>query len=433
MSSLSSKQRKHFAMERRPKMLKDFLTDDSNSCSSTGFISFPRLLDHSSVRNLIQVDLDNARNKTSKGSLLQRSRSKATMISAFQALINAVKSPSNILQRISLSRTLSKRSDSSEVKTMITTVKIKDIIRWKSFCDLVDQDKSQPSTYHDHHNTTSTGSTNTTSCSSSSNASSWCDSDFTSEYYLPSWSENDVELGKKYLPTCVGRDSMETTTESPAISTVGPKDDLACEEKEQCSPVSVLDVDDQFEEDSLSCFDQTRANLERTKQKCMQNIRCFESLAKIDPINLDDDDHEWMSMEDNDESDYDEEINEVEEKAKLLLNHVMATTSLMKNNCNYNLEQMLFDFFIDELSTKRNQTRDIEEVDYQIVKQARGWINGGDQQSGTMELEACVREMDRKGRWGKFEEEEEETNIGLQMENGLLNHLLDDLLVDLLL
>ncbi|KAK4849010.1 hypothetical protein QYF36_019722 [Acer negundo] len=408
----------------RPKMLKDFLTDDSNSWSSTGFKSFPRRLDHH----------HSSRSKAAS----------ATMISAFQAFINsvksvhftnAVKSPSNILPR-SLSRMLSKKSN-SEVKTMITTVKIKDIIRWKSFRDLLDQDKSQPSTDHDHdhdhHTTTSTGSTNNTSCSSSSsNSSSWCDSDFTSEYYLPSWSENDVELGKKYLPTCVGRDSMETTTESPAISTVGPKDDLVCEKKEQCSPVSVLDVDDQFEEDSLSCFDQTLANVERTKQKFMQNIRCFESLAKIDPINLDD--HEWMSMEDNDESDYDEEINEVEEKAKLLLNHVKATTSLMKNNCNYNLEQMLFDFFIEELSTKRNQTRDIEEVDYQILKQARAWING-DQQSGTMGLEDCVREMERKDeRWrSKFEDEEEEEIIGLQMENVLLNHLLDELLVDLLL
>ncbi|TXG62783.1 hypothetical protein EZV62_009777 [Acer yangbiense] len=407
MSSLSSKQRKHYAMEHgRPKMLKDFLTDDSNSCSSTEFKSF-----HHSSRS---------------------KAASATMISAFQAFINSVKSPSNILPR-SLSRMLSKRSD-SEVKTMITTVKIKDIIRWKSFRDLLDQDKSQPSTDHDHHTTTSTGSTNTTSCSrSSSNASSWCDSDFTSEYYLPSWSENDVELGKKYLPICVGRDSMETTTESPALSTVGPKDDLACEEKEQCSPVSILDVDDQFEEDSLSSFDQTLANVERTKQKFIQNIRCFERLAKIDPINLDD--HEWMSMEDNDESVYDEEINEVEEKAKLLLNHIKETTSLMKNNCNYNLEQMLFDLFIEELSTKRNQTRNIDEIDNQILKQARAWINGGDQQSGTMGLEACVREMDRKdeGWRSKFEDGEEEEIIGLQMENVLLNHLLDELLVDLLL
>ncbi|KAK1561125.1 hypothetical protein Q3G72_034761 [Acer saccharum] len=426
MSSLSSKQRKHYAMEHgRPKMLKDFLTDDSISCSSTGLKSFPRRLDHH----------HSSRSKAAS----------ATMISAFQAFINsvksihftnAVKSPSNILPR-SLSHMLSKRSD-SEVKTMITTVKIKDIIRWKSFRDLLDEDKSQPSTDHDHdhdhHTTTSTGSTNTTSCSrSSSNASSWCDSDFTSEYYLPSWSENDVELGKNYLPACVGRDSMETTTESPALSKVGPKDDLVCEEKEQCSPVSVLDVDDQYEEDSLSSFDQTLANVERTKQKFMQNIRCFEKLDKIDPINLDD--HEWMSMEDNDESDYDEEINEVEEKAKLLLNHVKETTSLMKNNCNYNLEQMLFDFFIEELSTKRNQTRNIDESDNQIMKQARAWINGGDQQSGTMGLEACVREMDRKdeGWRSKFEDGEEEEIIGLQMENVLLNHLLDELLVDLLL
>ncbi|KAL5796282.1 hypothetical protein ACOSQ2_001102 [Xanthoceras sorbifolium] len=450
-SNTSSNQRKHFLIERRPKMLKDFLIDDSNSCSSSGFKSFPRRVDqdHHSVRNLIQIDLDHAR-KSSKR--LQRSRSKkaaSATISAFQFLINsvksiqftAVKSPSILPQ--SLSRRLSKKShhshvqnkasSSSEVKMIMTTVKIKDIVRWKSFRDLVEE-KPQPSDHihHlpsslDHRITTSTGSTNT---SRSSNVSSWCDSDFTSEY-LPSWGgncENEVELGKQYS-LCVGRDSMEATTESPAIYEVGPKDDLACEEEEQRSPVSILDFNDQFEEDSFS------SNVERTQQKLMQNIRCFESLAKIDPINLD----KWMSMEanggceDNDDSDYkeDEEINEVEEKAKLLLNHVKATSFMKTSNDSGILEQMLLDFFIEELSTNRNQNRN-DEADSEMIRLAKAWING--KQSGTtfVELEACVIEMDRKERWCKFDDQEQE-EMGLQIEKGLLNMLLDELLDDLLL
>lgn len=107
------------------------------------------------------------------------------------------------------------------------TITVKDIIRWKSFRDIVEDDKAPPSDLppSPHHcTTTTTRSTSTTPRS----GSSWCDSDFNSDY-LPSWNgnfdecvENEVGAGKKFLP-CVGEDSLEATTEARTYTKVGPK------------------------------------------------------------------------------------------------------------------------------------------------------------------------------------------------------------------
>ncbi|XP_022759986.1 uncharacterized protein LOC111306360 [Durio zibethinus] len=474
-SNTNATQRKHFPLERRPRMLKDFLLDDSNSCSSNGFKSFPRIAcqDCSSNRNLIQIDLNSGHAKPNYAQRLQRSRSKAasTTISAFKAMINAVKrihfmtSPS-ILPR-SLTRKLSTRNSrldfenkESEIKI---TVRVKDIIRWKSFRDLVEE-KSRPSYFasspHGCTTITTAGST-CTPCRSS--GSSWCDSDFTREYLLTKeYGENEVEVGKKFLP-CVGKDPMETTTELTANQTVGPKvskynlvhldfgsdefslvgylgihanhlhlfngSDLsgrkyASEEKEQHSPLSVLDFEyEEDDEDSFSSVNQSLAVMERTKLKLTPKIRRFESLAK------------WMSLEEaGDDVEEEEETNEVEQKARLLLNHVKETSSL-KSYSNISTDKLVLDLFREELTTEWNhsQTRnaDLENV---MVKLAKAWINGEQNETAKWGVgekkEACVRDMDREGRWSKFEEEQEE--LAWEVERGVMSILVDELLVDLL-
>lgn len=184
----------------RPRKLRDFLNDNPDSCSSTGFKSF-RL----------------------------NSKVASTRISAFQAVINAVKKlpfttvKSHSMFPRSLSRRLSKKHrPPSKPREIKITVRVKDIVRWASFRDLLEE-KSRPSDFatSPHHCTTTTGSTSTT-CSS--NGSSWCESDFTSEYLPPSWSstsqecgETEVHLGKKYLP-CVGRDYVEAASVAPEVS-----------------------------------------------------------------------------------------------------------------------------------------------------------------------------------------------------------------------
>lgn len=225
---------KHFPLDHRPRMLKDFLTDDSNSsCASTGFKSFP------GKPILLQTDLNDSELLTC------RSRAASTTISAFQAMINAVKNihltaikspsilPKSLSRRLSSSERNScrcreteteneKENENKETQTKIP-VTIKDIMRWKSFRD-INEEKSQPLDLASspHHCTTTTTATTATTprCSYSSNGSSWCDSDFTSEYgnFEECVDDGAEGVGKQYLLR-VGeeKDSVEPAAVGPKV------------------------------------------------------------------------------------------------------------------------------------------------------------------------------------------------------------------------
>ncbi|GLT34767.1 hypothetical protein SLA2020_092640 [Shorea laevis] len=201
--------------ERKPRMLKDFLLEDSNSSSSSGFKSFPRRKCQDRepcVPNLIQIDLNSNRHK------LQRSRSKAATRkpSAFQLVINTVKNIhfATVKSPTFFSRNLPRRNSNrvchkkeNEVKIRVITVK--DIMQWQSFCEFADEKSAlldfAPSPQH----------CTTTTTPSSSNYSGYCESDCTSEYLPEECGENNLQ--------CVGEDSVQTTTVLASESAVGPK------------------------------------------------------------------------------------------------------------------------------------------------------------------------------------------------------------------
>lgn len=186
------------SMERRPRMLKDFLISENAtnySCSSSGFKSLPRRL---------------------QNDVVSFNHSCSSTKSTFQTVINTIrknftmrKSPSMLSLPRSLSRKLSSRKRTTSQQ--ISTVKIKDIIRWKSFRDMQPSLPSPPLSPLDFHRYTTestTTVTTTTTCSSSSGGSSWSDGDF-----FTSWeAKNDsVEVGKKVLFSpfvVVGNDSV---------------------------------------------------------------------------------------------------------------------------------------------------------------------------------------------------------------------------------
>ncbi|KAF8380336.1 hypothetical protein HHK36_027820 [Tetracentron sinense] len=462
-----SKLRKPLMIERRPLMLKDFLRDDSNSCSSNGFRSFPRRSCYPTVRNILEMDLE-ARDSNSTSRLL-RSRSKAasTTISALQkaseAVINAVKlfpfssinphssslSKQGFLTR-SLSRKLLRRSfwrkTDKEEREIRIRVTVKDIIRWRSFRDLVEENQkpldfssSPPPPY----------TTTTTSSTSHSNSNSWCDYGFESDYLQCSScnseysGENEAEEGKKYSPekkmiskregVADSEDSMAATTYTVVVDA---KEESQYEEKEQFSPVSVLDFP--FEEDEeTSSFQQSLASIGRSKKKLMQKIRRFESLAQLEPIDLE----KWIAVSDLDEplesprnyssisthseKQEDEETQKAKEKAWELLKLIKATSSVESSKSNVDL--MLLDFLRDGILDRNQNT--------QLLKMARDWMNGNNYH-GLLEYglkdyrEACVRDMEMGGRWMKLDKEQGE--LAFEMEIGVLGDLLDELLLDLL-
>lgn len=203
--SMEVQLRRFNSTERRPRMLKDFLSENLNSCSSSGFKSLPRR----TIPNDVVTLTPNAKSTTFQ-TLIKTIRNNVSFF-------KITKSPSSML---SLPRSLSRKLSSnkrrrnktckgeSAIEIQISTVKIKDIIRWKSFRDLqISVVPSPPLDFHRYVTESSTVTTVTT-CSSSSSAggSSWSDGDFLTD----SWdAQNDVvEVGKKnsFSSVFVGED-----------------------------------------------------------------------------------------------------------------------------------------------------------------------------------------------------------------------------------
>ncbi|KAF8087156.1 hypothetical protein N665_0596s0008 [Sinapis alba] len=399
-------------MEPRPRMLKDCLLEDSNSCSSNGFKSIPR-------RPLLNP--------------FPMIPKKKKQSNALQAVINAVKNlrskstPSAINLPRSLSRGLSSSKNKAENQArMITTiVRVKDIVKWSSSKDLqLHEDISHFKPHHQYTANAITGS----STGSDTSCSSWCDSDFTSELFLPSsssWGGN-VEKeggGENYKLQCVGEDSC-TAVVTDADTVVGPEEDLQSEE-EQKSPVSVLEIQhDEAISDSSSSFSQCLDNVERTKQKLMQTIQRFENLANFSPFNLD----EWDEESCKDEScdtEIEEDTDEVEEKAAELWDRVKERHTIWIHE-----QHLIMDYFRDELMQRTNETQ--EHFEEQLVGEAKGWLSGqrvSELECGTGEQRrrACAREIERL-EWNEKRMKEEREEVAMQVEDGLFSLLMSETL-----
>lgn len=208
-------QRRQFQIKRRPRLLRDFLTDDWNSCSSSGFKSFPRKRSHCTVRSILERDGGETDSNSNNKSTFLRSRSTATTRSVFQKaseiVIKAVRSPSLSLKRRFWRRNSTEEEEEQEMT--VTVIRVKDIVRMRSFRDVINE-KSPPSD--------STGSI-TTTATTSSNGSSWCESDFTADC-AQSWNRNSGEFSddyavktrEKYLIS-VGDGDADTTTSNDAM------------------------------------------------------------------------------------------------------------------------------------------------------------------------------------------------------------------------
>ncbi|XP_050265921.1 uncharacterized protein LOC126709654 [Quercus robur] len=485
------KVRKSVVIQRRPlMMLKDYLRDDLSSCSSNGFKSFPRrqCCSSTTVRFLLELDLklrdhSSTTKITAKQRLFRlRSRSlrskltatppaSTTTISAFQraseAVINAVKkqlpfhsvnSPSSIKTRKGhfLSRSLSrklfrrsfwnwKRADKEEEEKEGS-----DIGRWRLFSEFLNE-KDEPSDI---------AATTTTS------SNSWEESEFTAEILRSSSgnsnsesvsTSNDVVQGKNDLPVkktervgvTVGEDSMFGATNT--YSGTNTKE-WTNKQKEQFSPVSVLDSPFEDDEDIGSPFESSLACIEGTKQKFMHKIRRFECLAQLEPVDLEERiafcelNHESpqspmqpcpLSTQDNNMFNKKEE-NQTEQliKAQELLDLIRTKSS--PSGSKFKVDSLLLDFIEEKIEENNvnasTTTRCDNEFQHEILKVTEDWLSGHPQelllgwevQDGR---EVYVKDMEKGGMWSILVEEEKE--VALEVEDEVWTTLLNDLLLDL--
>ncbi|KAH0766234.1 hypothetical protein KY290_002222 [Solanum tuberosum] len=407
MASSSPSPLARLSLERRPKLLKEFLLQD-DPYSSNDFGSYPKKYIHGST--IIRS------NKGSSHQLLRSrsSRAATATISAINKVINivkflpftSVKSPS--IFRRSISRKLSrknnyKKNQKHNVDQDVTVkVKVKDILRWKSFRDLAEE-KSTPldsSNYSPYRCDITTITTTTTT--TSSKRTSWCDSDFTEEDLPSWWGENGEFLGRKkkiVQESSVGGYCMETT------KSIINKEELCFDENEQYSPVSILESPFQEDDDEgIMAF-----SFQKRKSMLMQRIQQFESLAE-----------ENINSKGEKELEEDEEI---QEKAKQLL-----------INCEVNYmddDQLLFDFFWNELITSGKHQNNVN-IDEKLLREAKSWINGDYNEEFEWEIEdkreAYIKDMEKVANWNKFEEEKQDFILDLEFEvfNDLVNEVLED-------
>ncbi|CAL1399027.1 unnamed protein product [Linum trigynum] len=405
---------------RPPTLLKDFLLEDSITCSSSsGFKSLPR----------IQPD--------GPKKILTPQTSKST-VSTLRAMINAVKSiqfvknPPSILPR-SLSRRLlsrkttsSTKQDSFQIASVRIAVTVKDIIRWKSFRDLQQEEEEARELSTPH---CSIDDTTETASSSGSKGSSWCDSDFSSEWW---WQGESGDFsGKKFgnfLPGVGGGNFVEETAGENAkwAEGVGQPEEAASDD----DVTWMSSADDQSETTSSSPEEDHKT----------------------------DDDEDATSA-----ASYEEEEEEEEgafHKAWQLLDRVRAGSG---KHWRSHEEQLLLDFFMDELmamSSRDNnawkqdggkiaiingdaekEEEEEEEEEEMVIAKARAWIDEdrevinwmNESVAGSKKRDACIQAMDKEGNWSKFGRGGEGKEVGLEIEDGLFDDLINGLVADILI
>ncbi|XWS38422.1 hypothetical protein CRYUN_Cryun19dG0130000 [Craigia yunnanensis] len=464
-------------------MLKDYLRDDLSSCSSSGFKSFPRRQCCTTVRFLLEADLKKSKDYSSTGKrLVKRSLSNpaSTTISALQrasaVVLNAVK----LLPFPSIkSSSLSLQSNSSRKEHLPRSFSRKlfkrsywrktdkedgEIKHWRLFREFLEE-KDQPSDQNTNTNVNTTDISSTTittsRVSTTTSSNSWAESEFTANILQSprgnseSSSGNDTVEDKTNLPDkkkvsnvvggTVVEDSINYTKEQDWPNEEG---------KEQFSPVSVLDCPFDDEEDNSSPFQDQLARVEGTKQKLIQKIRRFESLAQLEPVDLEkrialaELEHESLesprellcsvSVKNNGNM-YDDQVKQEKDREaneKLLK---LLKSKIPSDSFKFKADNLQLDFFRERLMVEENAKRladmGLEEFGLDLFKVAEDWINRNTEEL-VLEWElqegrkACVKEMERNENWRNFNEEKEEVGSAVELE--VFNSLMDELLTDLL-
>ncbi|KAK4281619.1 hypothetical protein QN277_013090 [Acacia crassicarpa] len=185
------------------------------------------------------------------------------------------------------------------------------------------------------------------------------------------------------------------------------------EEKEQCSPVSVLDPpfenDDQgheknYEDDrfDLEC---SYAILQRTKHQLLRKLRNFEKLAELDPIELE----KIMSTEDEDE---DNETSDEEKDFNRLVLEVMCQSSVHERQGVTEDHKRLISDLIMEEERELNSLEEREIVIRRVCKKLESWRELKPKTIEMMVLQDFCRE---DSAWKKNEEHKEEVAGELEL------------------
>ncbi|CAL1375462.1 unnamed protein product [Linum trigynum] len=488
-----------------PLMLRDYLRDDFSSCSSNGFKSFPRrqCCPTTTVRLLLEFDLQkpiskpNHHSKPKPPLFHQKNRrsTATTTVSAFhrasEAVLRAVKSlpfhPSSSAaaavsasvsrkKSLRIPRSLSRRllrksffwrkvdSSSINVDNAGREAAVRESVRWRSFREfLEEQDHAEPPSEQVSHAGAASPAAvvGRISTSSSSNSRSRSGSEFTADSGgSESYSGSNNDSGKNDLPSPGG----DMVSEGLAV-TAGEESTAACateiakawtnEEKEQFSPVSVLDCpfndDEEDEAEVNSPFHRQTLVRVEGNNKVMKKTRRFDCLAQLQPLDLQkrittvitEDSSSSSSENESSSSSTPDQLppvlysrpctsgEQVEEET------VMITTkaphellSIVKERAskstNYGLiskaELLLLDYFEEKSSSSTEE--DLEAVEEWVNGEPKEMFAGWEVKEGRSLYLKRMEEVD--GEWRNVGEGKEE--VGFELEHEIFTTLINEVL-----
>ncbi|AEE84696.1 hypothetical protein AT4G23020 [Arabidopsis thaliana] len=432
----------------KPLILRDFLLDDLSSCSSNGFKSFPRLLNAEIQRS----GMFHHNRRITCGLAFSHAVHKAST-----ALLTAVKLlpfPSSVKSQSrdrdnkkglfsrSFWKKLSRRELNVDVgeKERRTDDREEEIQRCRSFAEFLQESQDQLSDQIYYISPTDLFSGEATLSKDAVGDSS----SFSSEDSEVTQSSSGV-IVVMMSGDCVGShvsdgSSLNDNTEIflrgfesgfygqyhslPNVNLVHLKFECENEEKEQLSPISILDCP--FQDDAISPPSHHKETYEK---KQMRKRRRLESLVRLEPVDL-----EKRIEKYEERQDYKSHIIEIEEdQSEIRANRLFALVKsriIEEQNqllASHVVDNVLLDFFKEN---NNNETRDedklVEIVEEWVMRRQDDEYNMFMSWKVSEKREIYVKEM----KWGCINGDEKEYVVE-ELGNGFLTSLVDELIHDI--
>lgn len=199
------------------------------------------------------------------------------------------------------------------------------------------------------------------------------------------------------------------------------------EEKEQCSPVSVLDPpfeddDDDDHVDEDHDHEYSYAVVQRAKKKLLQKLRSFEKLAELDPIALE----KRMSEDDQKQQEgclASSGIND-------LVEQVLRSSFHEEKRVPEGMERLVFDLIAEEEAELNSSFVDREVVAKRVCKRMESWK---EVESNTIDMMVGQDLRQEADGWKRSRSNQEQVSeIAVDVERAIFRLLLEELTEELI-
>ncbi|CAH8306498.1 unnamed protein product [Eruca vesicaria subsp. sativa] len=402
----------------KPLILRDYLLDDLSSCSSNGFKSFPR---H-------QTTTADIKRRFTCGLAFSHAVQKASMalLSAVKLLPSpspSVKPPSSLKKRlfsISFSRNLWKKLNNVDGEM---EDRKQEIQRCRSFGDFLKESLDDQPSDEDTLSKAAGGGE-----SASFGSELFTNSELTqslSETSSKNGAVEDVTEETRYgVVVMMSGDCVGSHVSEGSSSVNDNREECVNEEKEHLSPISILEYP--FEDDAITL---PNSHQKETEEKnLMRKIRRFESVVRLEPVDLMKRIEEYIKIQDCNSHMVETEEDQSENRASRLFALVKSRlieepSHLLESR---KVDSLLLDFFKDE---GHNETGD----DDKLVKIVEEWLlKRQDDECMFMSWEVrekreiYVKEM----TWGCINGEERDYVVE-ELGNSFVTDLIDELMLDI--